>query len=104
MNNWHDTPDELTQITHLPFRPIQYPLQIFPGTLILEEYLIEPCGLPAPKRKIAKNCLRALVVVATCVTAIYAGKALDHFVSLIGTVGVVESSSGRLSWFSWLFG
>ena len=53
----------------------------------MEEYLIEPCGLPAPKRKIAKNCLRALVVVATCVTAIYAGKALDHFVSLIGTVG-----------------
>lgn len=63
-----------------------YPLQIFPGTLILEEYLIEPCGLPAPKRKAAKNCLRTLVVVATCVTAIYAGKALDNFVALIGTV------------------
>ena len=66
-----------------------YPLQIFPGTLILEEYLIEPCGLPPRRRKIAKNLLRMLVVVATCATAVYAGKALDHFVSLIGTIGSI---------------
>jgi amino acid permease len=66
-----------------------YPLQIFPGTLILEEYLIEPCGLPPPRRKLAKNCLRTAVVVLTCVTAIYAGKALDNFVALIGTIGSI---------------
>lgn len=64
-----------------------YPLQLFPGTLILEEYIIEPCKLPPPRRKVAKNLLRLLVVVGTCMTAIYAGKALDHFVSLIGTIG-----------------
>ncbi len=64
-----------------------YPLQLFPGTLILEEYVIEPCGLAPARRKVAKNLLRLVVVVCTCLTAIYAGKALDHFVSLIGTVG-----------------
>jgi len=64
-----------------------YPLQLFPGTLILEEYLIEPMGLVPSKRKVAKNGLRMFVVCCTCLTAIYAGKALDHFVSLIGTVG-----------------
>lgn len=66
-----------------------YPLQIFPGTLILEEYLVEPCGLPPPRRKMAKNLLRTVVVVLTCVTAVYAGKALDNFVSLIGTIGSI---------------
>jgi len=66
-----------------------YPLQIFPGTAILEEYLVEPCGLSPPRRKAAKNCLRAAVVVMTCVTAIYAGKALDNFVALIGTIGSI---------------
>jgi|EP00624_Nannochloropsis_granulata_P005444 proton-coupled amino acid transporter len=64
-----------------------YPLQLFPGTLILEEYLVEPMGLVPSKRKVAKNGLRMCVVCCTCLTAIYAGKALDHFVSLIGTVG-----------------
>lgn len=64
-----------------------YPLQLFPGTIILEEYLVEPMGLVPSRRKVAKNVLRLLVVVGTCLTAIYAGKALDHFVALIGTVG-----------------
>ncbi|GAB5032492.1 amino acid transporter [Nannochloropsis oceanica] len=64
-----------------------YPLQLFPGTLILEEYLVEPMGLVPSRRKVAKNGLRMCVVCCTCLTAIYAGKALDHFVSLIGTVG-----------------
>ncbi|CAI5730443.1 unnamed protein product [Hyaloperonospora brassicae] len=69
---------------------LSYPLFLFPAVKIMEEML----GFPrrASGQKVAKNCLRAVAVLACVCVAYFGQKRLDLFVSIVGAFCCVPLS------------
>ncbi|OWY90452.1 LOW QUALITY PROTEIN: Amino acid/polyamine transport protein [Phytophthora megakarya] len=69
---------------------LSYPLFLFPAVKIMEEML----GFPrrASGQKVAKNCFRAVAVLATVCIAYFGQSRLDLFVSIVGAFCCVPLS------------
>ncbi|RLN20287.1 hypothetical protein BBJ28_00015655 [Nothophytophthora sp. Chile5] len=69
---------------------LSYPLFLFPAVKIMEEML----GFPkrASGQKVAKNCFRAVAVIATVCVAYFGQDRLDLFVSIVGAFCCVPLS------------
>ncbi|CAI5719359.1 unnamed protein product [Peronospora effusa] len=69
---------------------LSYPLFLFPAVKIMEEML----GFPrrASGQKVAKNCFRAVAVLATVCVAYFGQERLDLFVSIVGAFCCVPLS------------
>jgi proton-coupled amino acid transporter len=85
----HDTVSVGTVTTQLAYSlalVLSYPLQLFPVTLTLEQYLIPYSSKDRPAVKWYKNAFRTGLVLATVTISIKCASNLNAFVSIIGSV------------------